>query len=83
MKRIAGQSSGMNVATFDTRVDMKFAKVFGFAADRLAKELTSNGAKVTVAPEGFIVKGRSGPLAAGEAERARAWAAQALCKQGT
>lgn len=38
-------------------------------ADALAKK----GCSPKLPPEGFIVKGRDGPLAEGELERAAAW----------
>ena len=63
----------LNIATFDTRLTMKFAKIFGYAADRIATKLTGNGSTLKTKPEGFIVKGRNGPLAEGELDRATAW----------
>jgi flavodoxin len=62
----------LRVATFDTRLTMKFAKIFGFAALRMADAMREKGCAVK-ASEGFIVKGRSGPLADGEVERATQW----------
>jgi hypothetical protein len=53
---------------------MKFARIFGWAAARMAEKLTASGSSLKAPPEGFIVKGRSGPLAEGETERAKAWA---------
>jgi flavodoxin len=64
----------LRVAAFDTRVSMKFARIFGWAAARMAEKLTASGSSLKAPPEGFIVKGRSGPLAEGETERAKAWA---------
>jgi flavodoxin len=63
----------LSVATFDTRVSMKFAKIFGYAAVRMADQLKGEGSKLKSTPQGFIVKGRSGPLAEGELERATKW----------
>jgi flavodoxin len=63
----------LHVATFDTRLKMKFARIFGFAADKIASKLGERGSTVHISPTGFIVKGRSGPLADGELERAAAW----------
>ena len=66
----------MSVAAFDTRLKMKFAKMFGFAADKIAAQLSECGAKQKAPPEGFIVLGRNGPLAEGEADSARTWASK-------
>jgi flavodoxin I len=60
-------------AVFDTRISMKFAQVFGYAAPRMADVLVQKGSALKQPPEGFIVKGRSGPLDDGELERAAAW----------
>lgn len=64
----------LHVAAFDTRLSMKFARIFGWAAARMAETLKASGSSLKAPPEGFIVKGRSGPLAEGEEERAKAWA---------
>lgn len=71
----------VKVATFDTRFlekDLNFAlkllvRTIGYAAPKMAKLLESKGAKVVIRPEGFIVKGKEGPLANGELERASQW----------
>ena len=42
---------------------------------RLASELRSRGAKEIANSQGFIVLGKSGPLAQGEEKRAAAWGA--------
>ena len=63
----------LRVATFDTRLKMKIAKVFGFAANRMETSFVQKGIGTKGKPEGFIVKGRNGPLADGELERARSW----------
>jgi flavodoxin I len=60
-------------AAFDTRLTMRFAKIFGYAAPRMADELSHKGGARASGPEGFIVKGRSGPLADGELQRASTW----------
>jgi flavodoxin I len=70
----AGALRNLSVTSFDTRVKMFFARLFGYAADRIAVNLKEKGGFVARAPEGFIVKGRKGPLADGELERAAAWA---------
>ena len=63
----------LRVATFDTRMASKFAKLFGYAADRMATQAARQGCKPLLSPEGFIVTGGKGPLAEGELERATAW----------
>jgi flavodoxin len=65
---------GKNVASFDTRIPTKIVKIFGFAADRIAKNLKDKGANLVVPAEGFFVNGKEGPLEDGELERAAAWA---------
>jgi len=64
----------IKVAAFDTRVKIFFAKIFGYAADRLAKELQNKGGNLITAPMGFIVKGKEGPLKEDELEKATDWA---------
>lgn len=64
----------VGVASFDTRMKMLLVKLFGNAAGRIADSLKSQGGHLVVAPEGFLVKGREGPLAEGELERAAGWA---------
>lgn len=71
----------VNVVSFDTRFlekDLNFAlrilvKTIGYAASKIANTLKNKGGKLIVPPEGFIVKGKSGPLAQGELERAKRW----------
>ena len=65
---------GKNVAAFDTRIPSKMAKIFGYAADRIAKSLKDKGANLLVPSEGFFVTGKAGPLKEGELERAADWA---------
>ena len=66
-------SKTLKVATFDTRLKMKFVKLFGFAADKMEAFFKEKGIVAKAKPEGFVVKGRSGPLAEGELERANSW----------
>jgi flavodoxin I len=75
--------AGVRVAAFDTRispadVDSRFlnimAKLFGYAAEPIAKRLQSKSGELAVAPEGFLVEDTEGPLKEGELERAAAWA---------
>lgn len=77
---------GVRVAAFDTRITQEeiakvgilafFVKLFGYAAEPIAKRLTKKGGELAVAPEGFYVGGTEGPLLEGELERAAAWAGQ-------
>jgi flavodoxin len=69
-----GAVKGKNVAAFDTRIPTKFAKLFGYAADRIAKSLKDNGANLAAPAEGFFVNGKNGPLKDGEEARAATWA---------
>jgi len=65
---------GINVAAFDTRLTNKWARIFGFAAGRIAKSLTKKGGILLGSPEAFYVEGTEGPLREGELQRAAAWA---------
>ncbi|MCR4407886.1 MAG: flavodoxin family protein [Anaerolineae bacterium] len=74
---------GVKVAAFDTRIALSdvnspilsvFVKIFGYAAQPIADELTKKGGELTIPPEGFFVKGTEGPLKEGELERAAEWA---------
>jgi flavodoxin len=67
-----GPTGRLDVATFDTRLMMRFVKIFGFAAVRMADTVKEMGCNVKSA-EGFFVKTRTGPLADGELERATQW----------
>ena len=69
---------GINVAAFDTRFASRFAKVFGYAAGRIANPLKRKGGNLFVEPEGFFVEGTKGPLKEGELERAAGWAGAIL-----
>lgn len=86
----AGTLEGIQVAAFDTRMtpqDMnknKFlafmVKIFGYAAEKIAKQLILLGGKEIVAPQGFLVTGMEGPLVEGELERAADWALKTIKK---
>ncbi|MCJ7426201.1 MAG: flavodoxin family protein [Dehalococcoidales bacterium] len=65
--------NGLDVAAFDTRYSAKAAKIFGYAAGKIASSLKKKGAHLIVDPEGFFVEGVQGPLKEGELERAAAW----------
>jgi len=70
------QVEGLHAAVFDTRVQAKWVKMFGFAANRLAHSLRQRGAVLLAPGEGFYVTGKEGPMLAGELERASSWAAR-------
>jgi hypothetical protein len=61
----------MPVAVFDTRI--KKGWLTGSAARAAAKRLRHKGYRLIVAPESFVVTDSLGPLADGEAARARQW----------
>jgi flavodoxin I len=65
--------NGVDAAAFDTRVASKVAKIFGYAANKIASSLKKKGANLLAEPEGFFVEGTKGPLTEGELERAAAW----------
>ncbi|HSV85810.1 MAG TPA: flavodoxin domain-containing protein [Levilinea sp.] len=75
----------VKVAAFDTRVDVArvnsailtfMVKLFGYAAEPIARSLQKKGGVLVGKPAGFFVKGKEGPLEEGELERAAAWAKQ-------
>ncbi len=68
-----GALGRVRVAAFDTRIPMKFAKIFGYAAEKISASLVRKGGSEATAPAGFFVGGRKGPLSAGELERAAGW----------
>lgn len=79
--------AGVKVAAFDTRMNvqetnvgiLKFlAKIFGYAAEPIAKRLTRKGGQLAAEPTGFFVQDSEGPLKDGELERAADWAVLAL-----
>ena len=65
--------NGLDAAAFDTRVATKVAKIFGYAAGKIASSLKKKGANLVADPEGFFVEGTKGSLTEGELERAAAW----------
>jgi flavodoxin len=87
LKNIAsGSLEGVSVAAFDTRADVAevnsriltaLVKLFGYAAEPMARRLVSRGGRQVAEPAGFYVTGTEGPLKEGELERAAAWARQA------
>lgn len=82
------QLKGIRVAAFDTRLTQKnidntpvlpfFVKMFGYAADPIAKALQKGGGQLAIPPQGFYVVDTEGPLVEGELDRAAAWARK-LC----
>jgi len=64
--------TGLAAAAFDTRVDKP---ITGSAARKAHRWLSRLGCRMLVPPAGFRVGGTTGPLLAGEADRARRWAA--------
>lgn len=82
-----GSLSGIKVAAFDTRMDVKkvnnkfltFMESFsGYAAEKIGKQLVNKGGSQIVKPEGFFVDGSEGPITTGELERSEAWARKLL-----
>jgi len=65
---------GTKVAAFDTRISSRLARIFGYAAGRIAGSLKRKGGALMASPEGFFVEGTEGPLKKGEVERAAGWA---------
>ncbi len=88
LKAIPGGSlKGLRVAAFDTRAKVDevnsgfltfMVKLFGYAAEPMAKQLVKKGGTQAVPPAGFFVDGTEGPLKEGELERAAAWGRQAV-----
>jgi flavodoxin len=66
--------AGTRVAAFDTRLAAKWVAVFGYAAPKIARALEEAEGTLVAPGEGFVVKGREGPLKDGELERAADWA---------
>lgn len=76
----------LKAAVFDTRLDREehgFAlgllmKSIGFAAPKMAHALQTKGVDLALAPEGFVVEDKEGPLKPGELERAEDWSENIL-----
>ena len=64
---------GKNIAVFDTRMTMKIAKLFGYAAGKMYDNLKKRGGNFVALPEPFYVTSSKGPLKDGEIERAANW----------
>jgi len=67
---------GSAFAVFDTSYQMSNFLGRFTASKRLSRKLKKSGGRRLVPPETFIVLDREGPLAAGELERAAAWAGE-------
>ena len=72
--RLPKTGKSHSAAAFDTRGD--YGPMVGGAARGIAQRLQRHGYDLVAEPEGFIIEGDAGQLRAGEAERARAWAAE-------
>lgn len=79
----AGGLKGVRVTAFDTRMDVKqvnnafltfMERIFGYAAEPLAKGLERKGGALAAPAAGFFVEASEGPLRDGELERAAQWA---------
>jgi flavodoxin len=67
--------SGRSAASFDTRIEHRFA---GGAGRGIARRLRRRGYQLRGEPTGFIVIDTAGPLKDGERDRARRWAHEVL-----
>lgn len=90
LKTLPGQAlDGVKVTAFDTRISLDdvdsailppMVKLFGYAAEPIAKQLKRKGGSLVLPSEGFFVNGTEGPMKEGELERAATWARQLLPK---
>lgn len=72
--RLGAPRPGLPAVTFDTRMTHpKLITAFNRAAETSTKALAKRGFVTPLAPGQFIVSDTTGPLAPGEAERARQW----------
>ena len=86
-----GSLLGIGVAAFDTRMtpdDVRknrffaiMVKLFGYAAEKIAKQLKKLGGIEMIPPQGFLVSAIEGPLVDGELERVADWVLQILNRQ--
>ncbi len=83
----AGTLKGKHAAAFDTRAIMdtvdsamlkRMVKWFGYAAEKIQKELIKKDAFVHTDPTGFYVLESEGPLKDGELKRAAEWAERTI-----
>jgi len=73
-KRAAAFDTRIQVAQVNSRILTTFVRIFGYAAEPIAKALKKKGAELVVPSEGFFVNDREGPIKDGELERAAEWA---------
>ena len=83
LKKIeSGKLEGVKVAAFDTRVAVEdtnvkilkgMIKLFGYAAEPIAKLLAQKGGKIIVKPIGVYVDDTKGPIKDGEKEKVIKW----------
>lgn len=73
----------VRVAAFDTRIDTAkvnnrflnlMVKLFGYAAEPIAKTLERKGGERAAEPAGFFVGDKEGPVVEGERDRVESWA---------
>ena len=83
----AGELTGVQVAAFDTRFIQENGKniflpfmvrLFGYAAEKISRQLVQLGGKEIMSPQGFLVSGMEGPLLEGELKKAAAWALKTI-----
>ncbi len=84
----AGELTGVHIAAFDTRlipdegkknIILAFmVKLFGYAGEKISRQLVQLGGTEIVPPQGFLVSGMEGPLQEGELEKAAAWAIKTI-----
>jgi flavodoxin len=76
LRGLAGHGfSGVAAVAFDTR-GAGPKELTGSEADLISRHLRTAGCRLVAQPESFVVADAKGPLALGEEERARAWAAR-------
>jgi len=74
-----GRLKNVKAAAFDTRIRLF---IHGDAATKISRALERAGAEIVAGPGAFLVKGKEGPLAEGEIEKARGWARLIKTKAG-
>lgn len=82
LSMVGGEIKGKKVSAFDTRIselDVKSSfllammRIFGYAAEPIAKKLMKKGGRLVRKPLGVIVNDANGPLRDGELARIKAW----------
>jgi len=82
-----GALKDVQVAAFDTRINPAdvnsrllniCVKLFGYAAEPIARLLIRKGGQQIIEPAGFFVKASEGPLQEGELQRATEWVKKAI-----